>query len=72
MSYATQSRAHPRAGMAIGAAVVVGWLGAIGVAIASDDSPVAQSDTVTNAGAPESTTGGEWRVWPGYPLAGAD
>jgi hypothetical protein len=71
MPSTTQS-AHPRAGMAIGAAVIVGWLGAIGVAIASDDSPVAKSDAVTNAGAPETPTGGEWRAWPGYPLAGAD
>jgi hypothetical protein len=72
MPYATQSPAHPRAGIAIGAAVIVGWLGAIGVAIAGDDSPVAQSDAVTNAGGSESPSGGEWRAWPGYPLARAD
>jgi hypothetical protein len=33
-----QRYAHPRAGMAIGAVLLVGWFGAIGAAIATDDS----------------------------------
>jgi hypothetical protein len=72
MPYTTQSRAHPRAGMAIGAALIVGWLGVIGVAITGDDSPVARSDAVRNTGSSESPTAGAGRAWPGYPLAEAD
>lgn len=34
---------YPRTGLAIGAVLLAGWLGAIGVAIASDDSTNAES-----------------------------
>jgi hypothetical protein len=33
-----QHRPHPRAGIAIGALLLAGWVGAIGAAIATDDA----------------------------------
>jgi len=34
-----QKPRHPRAGMAVGAAILVAWLGALVAAFASDDAP---------------------------------
>jgi hypothetical protein len=72
MRYTTQAPAHPRAGMAIGAAVIVGWLGAIGVAIASDDSPVVESRAVANGAAAEAPAPGAGRAAAGFQQAWAD
>jgi hypothetical protein len=37
--YYTQTARHPRAGIAAGLAILVAWVGLIGVAAATDDSP---------------------------------
>jgi hypothetical protein len=72
MPYGTEARPHPRAGMAIGAAVVVGWVGVIGVAIAGDDSPSAETRATPYSVGAESPTARPGRVGPGYHEPGAD
>jgi hypothetical protein len=68
----TEARPHPRAGMVIGADVIVGWLGAIGVAIASDNSSDGESRAAPYSAARETPTARAGRAWPGYHEAGAD
>jgi hypothetical protein len=45
---------HPRAGLAIGALVLAGWLAALGVAMADDGSTSAESRAAPNASGAEA------------------
>jgi hypothetical protein len=72
MPYTSQSRPHPRAGMAIGAAVMVGWLGAIGLATASDNSPHAETGAAPNAASVEGPLASQERFGPGEHDTSAD
>jgi hypothetical protein len=68
----TQRPFHPRAGLAIGAALLAGWLGAIGAAVASDSSTEAASRATPKApetGTPVARPG---RAGPGYDPPTAD
>jgi hypothetical protein len=40
-----RTHAHPRAGLAIGAVLLAGWMGALGAAVASDESTGKDSRT---------------------------
>jgi hypothetical protein len=71
MPHGTEARLHRREGMAIGAAVIVGWLGAIGVAISSDNSASPGSRAAPYSVGAETTTARTGRAGPGYHL-GAD
>jgi hypothetical protein len=57
---------RPRAGLAIGAAVLLGWLGMIGVAIATDGSGDTDSRAAPKAGAADGPVARPGRAGPGY------
>jgi hypothetical protein len=63
---------HPRAGLAIGAAVLAGWLGAIGAAVATDGSTDAESRAAPKSAAAEGPVARPGRAGPGYHVDGAD
>jgi hypothetical protein len=68
----TQRALHPRAGLAIGAVLLTGWLGVIGAAIASDSSTETASSAAPKApetGTPVARPG---RAGPGYDPPTAD
>jgi hypothetical protein len=64
----TQSRPRPRAGLAIGAVLLAGWLGAIGIAIATDDDTGATGSAGAAPGADVSDDASvrPGRAGPGY------
>jgi hypothetical protein len=57
---------HPRAGLAIGAVVFLGWLGALGVAIASDGSSDGDTRAAPDAATQEAPVPRHGRAGPGY------
>jgi hypothetical protein len=64
-----QSRPHPRAGLVIGAALLVGWLGTIGAAIATDSS--ADTDSrAAGANAVDTSAASAGRAATGYAAPG--
>jgi hypothetical protein len=64
----TQSRPHPRAGLAIGAVLLAGWLGAIGIAIANDDDTGASGSAGATPGGDvvDDESSGPGRAGPGF------
>jgi hypothetical protein len=82
-----QAPAHPRVSLAIGAALLAGWLGTIGVAIASDGSAgsqgraspaaagvdfAAERQAASSSAGVESRAARPGRAGPGYYGARAD
>lgn len=71
--YYTHSRPrHPRAGAAIGAAIVAAWLGAIGLAVASDSSAGTTASAAPGADVTENPAARPGRAGPGYPAPSSD
>jgi hypothetical protein len=57
---------HPRAGMAIGLAILAAWLGAIGVAAATGDSPTGVQSAAPASGAVDAASVRPAHAGPGY------
>jgi hypothetical protein len=63
---------HPRAGLAIGAVVLAGWLSAIGAAIATDGSADVEDRAAPGAGTAETRVARPGRAGPAYNPAKVD
>jgi hypothetical protein len=62
----SQRRGHPRAGLAIGALVLGGWLAALGVAIANDGTSDRESGAVPGSPSADAPVARPGRAGPGY------
>jgi hypothetical protein len=62
---------QPRAGLAIGALMLVGWLAALGAAIADDGSTNAASRAAPSSGTSDAPVARPGRAGPGYQVDGA-
>jgi hypothetical protein len=65
-------RAHPRAGLALGAVMLAAWLAALGAAIADDGSTNADSRATARDGTAEAPVARPGRAGPGYHVGGTD
>jgi hypothetical protein len=63
---------HPRAGLAVGAALLAGWLGAMGAAMASDASTDAEGHAEPKSAVAETPPARPGRAGPGYDPPRAD
>jgi hypothetical protein len=61
-----QSARHPRAGAALGAAILAAWVGALGVAMAADGSKDGSRRAAPAAKAVETPSARPGRAGPGY------
>jgi hypothetical protein len=72
MPYPTQTRRHPRAGIAIGAVVLVAWLAAIALAATSDGSTGSGDSATPGSSAVQAPPARTGRAAPGYFQAGSE
>jgi hypothetical protein len=68
----TQRPRHPRAGIAIGLVLLVGWLGAIVASLATDSSSDVDTRAVPGARSAEQQFARPGAAGPGYRSAAAD
>jgi hypothetical protein len=61
---------HPRAGLAIGALVLLGWFAALGAAIADDGSTTAERLATPSSGTSDAPVARPGRAGPGYQVDG--